>query len=909
MIHLKIMKNGGGTIMMPLTGKKNIETNLYNREKLVLDGRYKILYILQGDEKSNLYEGYHEKLGKEVLIRELKVQDDTSREILANARKLGDFSDMTGIFHVMDQFNSDGKSYVIFEKPCGNRMDKVLAVNEKLSEMELYQALDSLIKSLERLYKAKIKWLPIKAENLYFQEDGSLRLYPEIMNPINDMADYVYQVSEIMYQCFSGKKAQEFSWRILYDELLPLEQLNPKADADFIQIISKGMELERDLSYMSLSEMKEALDIWKAGKGQNDYKRRYLLVSGIVFAIMLTGILFGLYTKYEEQIRFWGIETETVMLTPSSEMLQKDYQKAISVIDKRVHKIAGKQKYLVKDLNGKIKVVMPLKLYEETMSKAEMEQYLTMPLKFSVSIGSAWLGFAAQSVDNYEIIENNEIEKIEEKVHKGLTSYATGEEVNKFLEITLSANAAKRLKEKFQDQFEVYEETCTDSLNRPVMAGSLDAYRQTENPSTEIMGHNDEWNKLYFPENTSFRYAKEFWQSETFDSEFEIQSEIKVDWQKRSDKALKNWVDDEQMISEPAVKLEYVRSDFYKLADEGDFLHDIMDIAGHLEALNVPYIIGISEKENVVVKVSQKDMSNFIADILGESGNITLENCWGYNSRINVKNLQSKIGKNGTLQWILDVEDTKDKIEEFMQSVLESDGYIYLTSPGEYCIGKLKIDQCPEGEDTGSVSGYWTYHLEFEDTLLGKNGKFTKDMEPLLLMFQRMGTWGNMKSKYNLNRIQYSDKSETVSECREINYNWELCDSELDKIKKMLRQEEAYVAISEQKAETVINPGEKALNISFNMNLDQDYVEEAVQRIRDIWKTCSLENTRYEEVYFFIDKMSLKPVVRMWKHSGGWLSSVDYWGWHKDYEEKLFNAIKESMNEKGEFGKWVKFKE
>ena len=47
----------------------------------------------------------------------------------------------------------------------------------------------------------------------------------------------------------------------------------------------------------------------------------------------------------------------------------------------------------------------------------------------------------------------------------------------------------------------------------------------------------------------------------------------------------------------------------------------------------------------------------------------------------------------------------------------------------------------------------------------------------------------------------------------------------------------------------------------------------------------------------------------MWKHSGGWLSSVDYWGWHKDYEEKLFNAIKESMNEKGEFGKWVKFKE
>ena len=897
--------------MKSLTGKNNVEIDFYNQEKIVLDGRYRILHILHRDEKSNLYEGCHKKLGKEVLIRELKVQDDTSQEILANARKLGDFSDMTGIFHVMDQFNSDGKSYVIFEKPCGNRMDKVLVVNEKLSEMELYQAFDSLIKSLERLYKAKIKWLPIKAENLYYQEDGSLRLYPEIMNPIDNMTDYVYQVSEIMYQCLSGKKAQEFSWRILYDELLPLEQLNPKADADFIQIVNKGMELERDLSYISLLELKEALDIWKAGKVQNSYKKRYLLVSGIVFAIIIIGILFGLYTKYEEQIRFWGIETETVILTPSSEMLQKDYQKAVSVIDKRVHKIAGKQKYLVKDLNGKIKVIMPLMLYEETMSKSEMEQYLTMPLKLSVSIGSARLGFAAESIKNYEIIENEEIEKVEERVREGLTSYSSGEKVNKFLEITLSDKAAKRLKEKFQDQLKVLEETCTDSLDRPVIAGSLDVYRQTENPSTEIMWHNDKWNKLCFPENDSFWYAKEFWQSKTFDSEFEIQSEIKVDWQKRSDKALINWVNDEQMIPEPAVKLEYTRDDDYNLTDEGDFLHDIADIAGHLEALNVPYMIGTSEKENVVVKVSQKNMSNFVANILGKSGDITLENCWGYNSMINVKNLQSKTGKNGTLQWILDVEDTKDKIEKFIQSVLESDGYIYLTSPGEYCIGKMKIDQCPKGEDTGSVYDYWTYHFEFEDTLLGKNGKFTEDMEPLLLMFQRMSMLGNMKSKYNLNRIQYSDKSETVSECTTVNYNWELCNSELNEIKSMLKQEDAYAVISEQKAETGINPGEKALNISFNMNLNQDYVEEAVQRIREIWNTCSLENTSYEEVRFFIDKTSLKPVVRMWKNlsEGGWLAYVNYWGWDNGYEEKLSNAIKKSVNEKGEFGKWVKFSE
>ena len=51
-------------IMKSSTGKKNVEIYLYNQEKLVLDGRYRILHILQGDEKSNLYEGCHERLEK-----------------------------------------------------------------------------------------------------------------------------------------------------------------------------------------------------------------------------------------------------------------------------------------------------------------------------------------------------------------------------------------------------------------------------------------------------------------------------------------------------------------------------------------------------------------------------------------------------------------------------------------------------------------------------------------------------------------------------------------------------------------------------------------------------------------------------------------------------------------------------
>ena len=98
--------------------------------------------------------------------------------------------------------------------------------------------------------------------------------------------------------------------------------------------------------------------------------------------ILAVAVLFGVYKKYEEQIRFLGVETETIMLIPPDEMKQIDYKDSVEIIKNRVKKLSQDHKYWVEDDDGKIRVVIPYGLYKETGNK--LETYLTKPLKLRI---------------------------------------------------------------------------------------------------------------------------------------------------------------------------------------------------------------------------------------------------------------------------------------------------------------------------------------------------------------------------------------------------------------------------------------------------------------------------------------------------------------------------------------------
>lgn len=95
-----------------------METNKVSIGSL-LDERYEIKRILEADSDTARYEGWHQRVQKKVLIQEVDLQKEDIEEILFRARQLGDFSDMSGLCHVSDQFEAGDKAYIIYDYPEG----------------------------------------------------------------------------------------------------------------------------------------------------------------------------------------------------------------------------------------------------------------------------------------------------------------------------------------------------------------------------------------------------------------------------------------------------------------------------------------------------------------------------------------------------------------------------------------------------------------------------------------------------------------------------------------------------------------------------------------------------------------------------------------------------------------------
>lgn len=202
-----------------------MQLNKKNISNKILDERYEIKKVLEAREESILYEGWHQRLRRKVLITE--INSDQVDQIFEKARRLGDFSDMPGIFQVSDdQFEEKNKGYMISQYPTGTCLKDLLSSEERVAELKICDMFGTLLNVLDRLQKAEICELPVDPEHLYIQEDGSLWLWPDLMNCTE--SDYVYEVCAIIYQCLTGIKPPDRIIRILIDEMETLEKKRSK---------------------------------------------------------------------------------------------------------------------------------------------------------------------------------------------------------------------------------------------------------------------------------------------------------------------------------------------------------------------------------------------------------------------------------------------------------------------------------------------------------------------------------------------------------------------------------------------------------------------------------------------------------------------------------------------------------
>lgn len=864
-----------------------MQLNKKNISNKILDERYEIKKVLEAREESILYEGWHQRLRKKVLITE--INSDQVDQIFEKARRLGDFSDMPGIFQVSDdQFEEKNKGYMISQYPIGTCLKDLLSSEERVAELKICDMFGTLLNVLDRLQKAEICELPVDPEHLYIQEDGSLWLWPDLMNCTE--SDYVYEVCAIIYQCLTGIKPPDRIIRILIDEMETLEKKDPKGSQEFHAIVEKGLQIDEDLPcYSCPLELEQALTMWKKQKDDRTGKKRYFLVGGMLLLFLLVGtILFGFYCKYEEDIYFLGMKTETFILTPSDEMSRKEYIKAISVVRDRVKKLSGKQKYRVRDDDGNIKVILNRDIYSNEEDKEGLEQYLSMPLRFTLFVGSRVpLGFRYMEPGQYEVLEKEDIQEVEEVQTKVAEhSLSMDEIMDKALKVTLTDDAAARIKDKFENQLKEDKEV--------LLYGCMDVEQFSQTQNFEVATYQDSWKEIVICENSRFQRAKDFLKKASFTVRFEVESEINAKWWKRYSDKFTYWVAEDK-IGESAVKLEY-KTNIQKNYRKGKYYHDLIDLAGRLELLKIPYAIGTSEdnEDRFVVKVRQKDISDFLAHILAAKNKYSIEDNWGNELYVSDQKLELRKEKDGSYRLIETFRCRADDIREFVNNIKDDKGRIYLKAPGGYRIAEMKLEEIPEPllEDIFSQE----YQFAFDKSWLGSSGEFSENMQPVFELLGQIGIPDNMTETYDLCREQYSTKNRSMTKRTETRTEWETGREEWKRIKKKTEEEDIYTEVKEE--QKWYRSDKQVLNFILHMDTSEDYSKEAVKRAKNLWKQCDLEYSQYDKITFYIGEEYQFPYIVFSK-----VHSKMCWGeggtlWDMTYTDSCDAEIKKAIKEK-----------
>lgn len=173
---------------------------------MILDERYEIKSVLKQADGYTLYHARHLRLKKTVWIQELDAGIEMADQAQQRARAWSDCSAVEGMVHICDQFGMNGKVYIIYEAPTGQRLSEYLGEKGTLPETELAGIVLKLCKIFSPACSIGLDDLPVTVEKIYRQEDGALSFFA-CVTEYGQKTDYVYELCEIFYEGVTKKEA------------------------------------------------------------------------------------------------------------------------------------------------------------------------------------------------------------------------------------------------------------------------------------------------------------------------------------------------------------------------------------------------------------------------------------------------------------------------------------------------------------------------------------------------------------------------------------------------------------------------------------------------------------------------------------------------------------------------------
>lgn len=858
----------------------------------VLDGRYQILKVLGIGGFGITYEAVNERINlrvaikefycREMVYRDISVSDEVissehgassnfekaKQRFLREARIVGDFENEPGIVKVVDYFEENGTAYIVMGYLEGITLKQYLAEHHPFSDKEIARLLLPLMESLQKIHGCGIIHRDISPDNIMILSDGSARLLDfgaakdylmkqdktcsvvlktgyapcEQYDPHGNMGPWtdIYALCATMYECVTGQKPVSATSRAIHDELKTFSELGIKVSTEFEKILKKGLQISWKDRYQTVEELVRDIKGWMDKSKEKKHPVRTVLVTCLVCASVLAAAVFGLYYRENpEKFKFRGVRTETVVLVPDVNMSAKEYHEAVEVIQKRVAALAGENDYIVKEESGKLRIVMPLAVFGEDATAQKIEtiikEYVSCPLALSVAVARE---DKEKSEFSYTYCDLEREDIVSAERYEGtlpVESNGNFEDTDSFVKFTVSVEKASELREKLLENY-----------NRKDWGLYLAADRTLADSAYKI-ACNEEMDTFYLPfskDNSAWKVLLEY---PEIAMSFNCFAEIPVVWEEESVIEGENQCREDE-IAMPAVCLEYGRNGLQDTFDGGDWVENIANLKDSLDALGIPYAFGTSggERQKVVVKTAQKDMSAFVSKILAyfwpsctvtygntELGYLIIKDVSAIETDKGTYALQVKVSENS-----LFAQETDRQLSEVQEEEPQEWG---LMINGEM-IAKTDKDLSEALKEDEAA-------LVFEKNCLGNNEKFDEGLLPLLKLIETtVNTQGSSGDAFWYRRSWFLSEDNMVEERPETsNSLWEPYDSEYDKICETIV--EAYPEAEMELSR--IRDG--FLEISLHMDIQQDYQTDILRAVKKIYNDCGLQQGIYDGVLFYAD--------------------------------------------------------
>jgi serine/threonine protein kinase len=251
-------------------------------------GRYEVIGRLGRGGMGMVFRGLDPKIGRQVAIKLLHVDDENQRErFLQEAQSAGRLKH-PNIVTIYDFGEHEGKPYIVMEFVEGVTLAEEIHSRPDWPLAEKLDLIESLADGLEYAHLRGIVHRDVKPANLMLDPDGVLKILdfgiarvsnsgltqvgtlmgtPNYMSPEQiegrpvDRRSDIFAVGVVIYELFTGTKAfagdtvAVVMTRILREPPTPLVELCPDLDPALIGIVDRALKKNPERRYQTLADL------------------------------------------------------------------------------------------------------------------------------------------------------------------------------------------------------------------------------------------------------------------------------------------------------------------------------------------------------------------------------------------------------------------------------------------------------------------------------------------------------------------------------------------------------------------------------------------------------------------------------------------------------------------------------